>query len=78
MARIFGVDQRQQRQFLSVRLFGPGVAHDGTAGNLHQFALPGQRQGIKAADPAFARFYGHIPDFFLSQSSSILSRPISQ
>ena len=43
-----------------------------------QFALPRQRQGITRVDPMFARFYWHIPDFFLSQSSSILSRPISE
>lgn len=64
VARVFGVDQRQQRQFLFVRLCLRVRGIDAGAGDTRQFALPGQRQGFKGADPMLARLYGHIPDFF--------------
>src|SRR4030065_2351912 len=44
----------------------------------YQFALPGQRQWFDVLDPLLAIFSWLIPDFFLSQSSSIFSRPISE
>jgi hypothetical protein len=43
-----------------------------------QFTLPGQRQGILTVYPVPPVLYRLIPDFFLSQSRSIFSRPISE
>jgi hypothetical protein len=40
--------------------------------------LPDHWQGIKLAYPRSAILYWPIPDFFLSQSSSIFNRPISE
>ena len=75
---ILGIDLRQQGQFLFIRFGGQAQPIDGGTGNTRQLALPDQCQGIIGTDPAPALFYRLIPDFFLSQSSSIFSRPISE
>lgn len=64
MPGVFGIDQRQQRQFLLVRFCGPVRRIDRGACHTCQFALPGQRQGLDDADPLLAVFYWLIPDFF--------------
>src|SRR5690606_13408818 len=78
MTCVFGVNQSQQCQFLLVRFCGHVRRIDRGAVNSRQFALPGQRQWFDGADPLLAVFYWLIPDFFLSQSSSIFNRPISE
>ena len=78
MPRVFGINQRQQRQFLLVRFCSHMWRINRGTCHTCQFALPGQRQGFDGAHPLTAVFYGLIPDFFLSQSSSIFNRPISE
>ena len=48
------------------------------AGDASECTLPGKRQGVQQANPGPAIRYWSIPDFFLSQSNSIFSRPISE
>jgi hypothetical protein len=51
---------------------------EGRTGDTCQFALFGQRQWVLGVYPVPPVLYRLIPDFFLSQSSSIFSRPISE
>src|SRR3989338_7248504 len=78
MPCVLCVNQFQQRQFMLVRFCSQMRRIDSGAVDSCQFALPGQRQWFDGADPLLAVFYWLIPDFFLSQSSSIFSRPISE
>jgi hypothetical protein len=75
---VFGINLHQQCQFLLIRCGGQARRINGGAGNTRKLALPGQCQRIIGADPVLAVFYRLIPDFFLSQSSSIFKRPISE
>ena len=78
MPGVFRVNQSQQCQFLLVRFCGWVSRIDRGTRHTGQFTLPGQGQWFMRAHPACPRGYRHSPDFFLSQSSSILSRPISE
>jgi hypothetical protein len=78
VSRIFRIDQRQIQQLFIRRASGHKGRIDGGTGYARQRALPGYWQGIKQAYPRSAVPYRPIPDFFLSQSSSIFNRPISE
>ena len=75
---VFGVDRLQQPSFLLIPVGGRVWRIDRGPGDPGQVAWSGQRDGIMGADPLPARCDRLIPDFFLSQSSSIFSRPISE
>ena len=75
---ILGIDQRQKQQLLFVRAGAQKGCIDAGPGDAGECALPDDRQGIKRAYPGAAVRYWPIPDFFLSQSSSIFNRPISE
>jgi len=75
---VFGVDLIQKVQFQLVRLGYRVRRIDRGSVDTRQYTLPGQRQGIFTIYPAPPVLYRLIPDFFLSQSSSIFSRPISE
>ena len=78
VTRILGIDQRQNQQLLFVRAGDQKGCIDGGPGDARECALSDYRQGIKQAYPGSAVLYWPIPDFFLSQSSSIFNRPISE
>ena len=78
MPGVFGVDLTQQGQFQLVRFCGQVRRIEGGAGYTSQRALCGQRQWVLGVYPLPPVLYRLIPDFFLSQSSSIFSRPISE
>ena len=78
MPGVFGVDLTQQGQFQLVRIGGQARRIEGGTGDTCQIALSGQRQWVLGVYPVPPVLYRLIPDFFLSQSSSILSRPISE
>ena len=78
MPGVFGVDLTQQGQFQFVQLGGQARCIESGSVDTCQFALFGQRQGVLGVYPLPPVRYRLIPDFFLSQSSSILSRPISE
>jgi hypothetical protein len=54
MPRVFGVNQRQHRQFFRVRLRGLARRVNRGAGDACQRALAGQRQRFCLVDPALA------------------------
>src|SRR5450830_620323 len=81
-AGIFLVNQRAQRQVVLVLVRLPGRRLDPAvhrcARHASELTLARQRQlGVPRFDPAQARLLVQGPSFFLSQSTSIFSRPIS-
>ncbi len=78
MPCVFGVDLTQQGRFQLVRFGGQVQCIKGGPGDTCQFALSGQRQWVFSVYPVPPVLYRLIPDFFLSQSNSIFSRPISE
>lgn len=78
VTRVFSVDLPQQGQFLLVRFGNQMRRIDSGTGDACQFTLSGQRQWVLSVYPLPPVLYRLIPDFFLIQSNSIFSRPISE
>ena len=76
-AGVLLVDQTQQFQVLFAGRLRRALHIHGGAGDTCQPALPHHRHHRLHLNPAPPHFYRLSPDFFLSQSSSILSLPIS-
>jgi len=81
-AGVLLVDQRPQLQVVLVLALLPGCSINPAvhrrARHTGQLALTRQRQlCVLGFDPVQARLLTHGPSFFLSQSTSIFSRPIS-
>jgi len=77
MARIFFINQPQHHYLFRLHRGGGLMGVTRGATDPRQGALPDQRQGVFAGNPRLPHRDGLGPDFFFSQSSSTLSRPIS-